>query len=98
MPELRDMKSPTSSIAARWRRTVLSVNTYSECLDNHNHLTQVGVNLPDDSVIDRVPQSLPPSYKDFVMNYSMQGMTKVIPELFVMLKSTKVEIKKNIKC
>ena len=32
------------------------------------------------------------------MNYSMQGMTKVIPELFVMLKSAKVEIKKNIKC
>ena len=32
------------------------------------------------------------------MNYSMQGMTKVIPELIVMLKSTKVEIKKNIKC
>ena len=29
------------------------------------------------------------------MNYSMQGMTKVIPELFVMLKSTKVEIKKE---
>ena len=29
------------------------------------------------------------------MNYSMQGMTKVIPELFVMLKSTKVEIKKQ---
>ena len=32
MPELRDMKSPTSSIATRWRRTLLSVNTYSECL------------------------------------------------------------------
>ena len=29
------------------------------------------------------------------MNYSMQGMTKMIPELFVMLKSTKVEIKKR---
>ena len=29
------------------------------------------------------------------MNYNMQGMTKVIPELFVMLKSTKVEIKKE---
>ena len=27
----------------------------------HNHLTQLGVNLPDDSVIDRVLQSLPPS-------------------------------------
>ena len=29
------------------------------------------------------------------MNYSMQGMMKIIPELFVMLKSTKVEIKKE---
>ena len=29
------------------------------------------------------------------MNYSMQGMTKVIPELFTMLKSAKVEIKKE---
>ena len=29
------------------------------------------------------------------MNYSMQGMTKTIPELFVMLKSTKVEVKKE---
>ncbi len=29
------------------------------------------------------------------MNYSVQGMTKVIPELFAMLKSTKVEIKKE---
>ena len=32
------------------------------------------------------------------MNYNMQGMTKTIPELFVMLKSTKVEIKKSMKC
>ena len=29
------------------------------------------------------------------MNYNMQGMTKEIPEVFVMLKSTKVEIKKE---
>ena len=27
----------------------------------HNHLTQLGVNLSDDCVIDRVLQSLPPS-------------------------------------
>ena len=39
-----------------------------------NHLTQLKVNLPDDSVIDRVLQSLPPNYKGFVMNYNMQGM------------------------
>ena len=61
----------------------------------HNHLTQLGVNLPDDCVIDRVLQSLPPSYTGFVMNYNMQGMNKTIPELFAMLKSTKVEIKKE---
>ena len=37
----------------------------------HNHLTQLGVNLLDDSFIDKVLQSLPPSYKGFVMNYNM---------------------------
>ena len=61
----------------------------------HNHLTQLGIDLPVESVIDRVLPSLPPSYKGFVMNYNMQGMTKTIPELFAMLKSTKVEIKKE---
>ena len=61
----------------------------------HNHLTQLGVNLPDDSVIDRVLQSLPPSYKGFLMNYNMQGTEKTIPELFAMLKAAEVEIKKE---
>ena len=59
----------------------------------HNHLTQLGVDLRVDSVIDRVLQSLPPSYKGFV-NYNMQGMNKTIPELFGMLKAPEVEIKK----
>ena len=61
----------------------------------HNHLTQLGVNLPVDSVIDRVLQSLPPSYKSFMINYNMQGMDKTIPELFAMLKAAEVEIKKE---
>ena len=61
----------------------------------HNRLSQLGVNLPDDSVIDRILQSLPPSYKSFVMNYNMQGMEKSIPELYSMLKSAEVEIKKG---
>ena len=61
----------------------------------HNHLTQLGVNLPDDSVIDRVLQSLPPSYKGFMMNYNMQGMEKTILELFAMLKAAEVEIKEH---
>ena len=45
----------------------------------HNHLAQLGINLPDDSVIDRVLQSLPPSYKSFVINYNMQGMIRQFP-------------------
>ena len=61
----------------------------------HNHLTRLGVNLPDDSVIDRVLESLPRSYKGFVMNYNMQGMDKKILELFGMLKAAEVEIKKE---
>ena len=61
----------------------------------HNHLTQLGIDLPVESVIDRVLQSLPPSYKGFVMNYNMQGMTKMTPELFVMLKSAEAEIRKE---
>ena len=51
----------------------------------HNHLTQLGIDLLVESVIDRVLQSLPPSNKDFVMNYNMQGMEKTILELFTML-------------
>ena len=61
----------------------------------HYHLTQLGVNLPDDSVIDRVFQSLPPSYKGFMMNYNMQGMLKMISEISTMLKSAEMEIKKE---
>ena len=59
----------------------------------HNHFTQLGIDLPVESVIDSVLQSLPPSYKGFVMNYNMQGMNKTIPELFTMLKAAEVEIK-----
>ena len=61
----------------------------------HNHLNQLGVNLPDDSVIDRVLQSLPQSYKSFVMNYNKQGMDKSTVELFAMHKVAEVEIKKE---
>ena len=53
----------------------------------NNHLIQLGVNIPDDSVIDRILQSLPPSYKSFVMNYNMQGMTKTI---LMLLEATSV--------
>ncbi|KAK1649914.1 hypothetical protein QYE76_067719 [Lolium multiflorum] len=45
--------------------------------------------------INRVLQSLPPSYKNFVMNYNMQNMNKELPELFGMLKAAEIEIKKE---
>src|SRR5215216_4372983 len=61
----------------------------------HNHLTQLGLELPDDCVIDRDLQSLPPSYKGFVMNYNIQGMEKTIPELFAMIKAVEVEVNKE---
>ena len=61
----------------------------------HNHLTNLEVNLRDDSVIDRGLQSLPPSYKGFMMKYNMQGMEKTIPELIAMLRAANVEIKKE---
>ena len=53
----------------------------------HNRLTQLGVNLPDGTIIDRVLRSLLPSYKGFVLNYNMKGMDKMIPELFTMLNA-----------
>src|SRR4051812_26835460 len=51
--------------------------------------------IPDELAVDRVLQSLHPSYKGFVLNYNMQGMTKTPSELFAMLKSSEVEIKKE---
>ena len=36
----------------------------------NNHLIQLGVNLPDDSVINRILQSPSQSYWNFVMNYN----------------------------
>ena len=36
-----------------------------------------------------------PSYKVFVMNYNMQGVSKSLSKIFVVLKTTEVEIKKE---
>src|SRR3954469_8776721 len=60
-----------------------------------NKLQSWGILIPSSLGIHRVLQSLPPSYKNFVMNYNMQNMDKTLPELFSMLKSIEVEIKKE---
>ena len=36
--------------------------------------------IPDELAVDRVLQLLPPSYKGFVLNYNIQGMTKTPSE------------------
>ena len=58
-------------------------------------LIALGITIPIELGIHRVLQSLPPSYKSFVMNYNMQGMKKTLPELLSMLKTAEVEIKKE---
>ncbi|KAK1605077.1 hypothetical protein QYE76_028750 [Lolium multiflorum] len=58
-------------------------------------LSDLGIVIPNKLGINRVLQSLPPSYKNFVMNYNMQNMNKELPELFGMLKAAEIEIKKE---
>src|SRR3954471_9314933 len=58
-------------------------------------LQSLGIVIPNALGIHRVLQSLPPTYKNFVMNYNMQNMDKSLLELFSMLKSAEVEIKKE---
>ena len=89
------MRPPINSILEKWRRIRLSVNMCSKCLGTENRLAEMGIELPQEAITDRILQSLPPSYKSFVMNYNMQGMNKTIPELFAMLKAAEVEIKKE---
>lgn len=60
-----------------------------------NKLQELGITIPNELGIHLVIQSLPPSYKNFVMNYNMQCMKKTLPELFSMLKTAEVEIKKG---
>jgi hypothetical protein len=68
---------------------VVKMSGYVQCLNALDY------QILDELAIDRVLQLLPPSYKGFVLNYNMQGMSKSLLELFAMLKSTKVEIKKE---
>ena len=95
MPTSRGIRPPTIFLAYKLREKSSIVELVLRLSKYNNHLIRVGVDLPDDCVIDRILQSLPPSYKSFVMNYNMQGITETIPKLFAMLKSAKVEIKKK---
>ena len=68
---------------------VLKMSGYS------NRLAELGIELPQEAITDRILQSLPPSYKGFVLNYNMQGMNKSPGELFAMLKVAESELRKE---
>ena len=89
------MRHPINSMLARWRRIRLSVNMCSKCLGYSNRLAELGIELPQEAITDRILQSLPPSYKSFVLNYNMQGMNKSPGELFAMLKVADSELRKE---
>ncbi|KAK1669671.1 hypothetical protein QYE76_057830 [Lolium multiflorum] len=72
-----------------------SVSEHVFAMSGHaRKLSDLGIVIPNQLGIHRVLQSLPPSYKNFVMNYNMH-MNKELPELFSMLKSAEVEIQKE---
>ncbi|KAK1629066.1 hypothetical protein QYE76_003381 [Lolium multiflorum] len=73
-----------------------SISEHMLAMTGHaKKLSDLGIVIPNRLGINRVLQSLPPSYKNFVMNYNMQNMNKELPELFAMLKSAEIEIKKE---
>jgi len=73
-----------------------SVSEHVLTMSGHaNKLQELGITIPNEFGIHRVLQSLPPSYKNFVMNYNMHCMNKTLPELSSMLKTAEVEIKKE---
>ena len=73
-----------------------SVSEHMLAMTGHaKKLSDLGIVIPNRLGINRVLQSLPPSYKNFVMNYNMQNMNKELPELFGMLKAAEIEIKKE---
>ncbi|KAK1649826.1 hypothetical protein QYE76_067631 [Lolium multiflorum] len=73
-----------------------SVSEHVLAMSGHaKKLDDLGIVIPNQLGIHRVLQSLSPSYKNFVMNYNMQTMNKELPELFSMLQSAEVEIRKE---
>jgi hypothetical protein len=69
---------------------VIKMMGYIETLD------KLGCELKDDLSTDMILQSLPVSYKPFIMTFHMNGMETTMVELHGMLKTVEDSIKKNI--
>ena len=58
-------------------------------------LERLGSPLNADLAIDLILQSLPPRYKQFIMNFHMNNMEKILSELHSMLKIVEESIEQN---
>ena len=56
-------------------------------------LSDLGSVIPEELVIDRALISLPPSYKNAIVDYGMKGTSKPLSEILKMLEVAELEIK-----
>ena len=56
-------------------------------------LSDLGSVIPEEVVIDRALISLPPSYKNAIVDYGMKGTSKPLSEILKMLEVAELEIK-----
>ncbi|KAK8974556.1 hypothetical protein V6N11_034483 [Hibiscus sabdariffa] len=58
-------------------------------------LEKLGFALNDELAIDVVLQSLPDSFRQFILNFNMNDIDKTLPHLLGMLRTAKSNLKKN---
>ncbi|KAK8560072.1 hypothetical protein V6N12_012875 [Hibiscus sabdariffa] len=58
-------------------------------------LKKLGFALKDELATDVILQSLPDSFKPFVMNFNMNEINKTFPQLLGMLRTAESDLKKN---
>jgi hypothetical protein len=54
---------------------------------------KLGFPLHDELIIDAILQSLSASFESFMLNYHMNGLNKMLTELYGMLKMTEVSLR-----
>ncbi|KAK8547993.1 hypothetical protein V6N12_060920 [Hibiscus sabdariffa] len=58
-------------------------------------LEKLGFPLKDELATDVILQSLPDSFKPFVLNFNMNDINKTLPQLLGMLRTAESDLKKN---
>ncbi|KAL0304840.1 UNVERIFIED_CONTAM: Retrovirus-related Pol polyprotein from transposon TNT 1-94 [Sesamum calycinum] len=79
------------------RHTRVSIQEHGvKMLSLVEKLEDLKAELENDTYIDVILQSLPPSYDPFIVNFNMNGLEKSINELINMLVQYEVTIKKSV--